>query len=447
MLLLVFFGSYTLFPAFCNAQEWIITTYAGNGTGSYGGDSGMAKMAGLVNPSGVAVDNKGNVYIADQNNNRVRKVKAAGIITTIAGTGFYGYSGDGGLGDTAKVSAPTGVAVDRRGNVYIADQFNNVIRKLDTNGIITTVAGNDTLGFGGDSGLAIHAMLYHPVDVGIDTIGNFYIIDQDNHRVRKVDTSGIITTIAGNGTPGYSGDGGPAVLAQLNFPAGGGQVDKYGNVYIADFYNNRIRMVNTSGIINTVAGNGTAGFGGDGGPADSAEIFNASAVALDDSGNIYISDFYNNRIRKVTAATGTINTIAGNGTGGYSGDDSVATNGEIFHPQGVAVDDSGNVFIADYDNHVIREVTKRYTTSVNNLLVAPIRIFPNPSQGQFTIRLSNDGKQYRVDIRNIKGENVYKSIINSYNNNIYIDDQPDGVYILYVTTDDYSAVQKLVIRH
>lgn len=444
---LSFFGSGIFCAVHCDAQTWIITTYAGNGAGSYGGDSGPATLAGLVNPSGVAVDRKGNLYIADQNNQRVRKVNAAGVITTIAGIGTFGYSGDGGLADTAKISAPTGVAVDKHGNVYIADEFNNVIRKVDTNGIITTVAGNDTLGFGGDSGLAIHAMLWSPADVAVDTNDNIYIVDQDNQRIRKVDTAGIITTFAGNGTPAYGGDSGLATAAQLNYPEGIG-VDKGGNVYIADLYNNRIRKVDANtGIITTVAGNGTGGYSGDDSLATNAALYDASAVAVDDSGNIYISDFYNNRIRKVTAATGIITTIAGNGIGGYSGDDSVATSAEIFHPQGVAVDDSGNVFIADYDNHVIREVTKRSTTYVRNFTFSPMQVFPNPSQGQYTIETAINKNQYSVVVYNINGLKVYESYINDVQNKIYIDDQPDGVYILYIKTDRYTSVQKLIVRH
>ncbi len=443
------FAGLTISTTVCDAQLWIITTFAGNGTGTYGGDGGQAKLAGLVNPSGVAVDRKGNVYIADQNGNRVRKVDTAGVITTIAGTGHYGYTGDGGQGDTATVSASTGVATDKYGNVYIADQFNNAIRKVDTNGIITTVAGSGTLGFGGDSSLATNAMLYHPVDLGLDTVGNMYIIDQDNQRVRKVDTAGIITTIAGNGTSGYSGDGGPATLAQLQFPAGGGQVDKYGNVYIADFYNNRIRKVDTAGMISTVAGNGNPGFSGDNGFADSAEIYNASAVGLDDSGNIYISDYYNNRIRKVSAETGVITTVAGNGTGGYSGDDSAAVNCEIFHPQGVAVGRSGNVFIADFNNHVVREVKRVDTGTISTGISADpqlsFNVFPNPSGGIFEV-LASGNAHLSATVCNEVGERVFEMEIDAARAIIDLSKEPEGIYILSLRSEKSTSVQKLEVR-
>ncbi len=431
--------------AVCDAQLWIITTYAGNGAGTYGGDGGPAKVAGLIDPSGVAVDRKGNVYIADQNSNRIRKVDAAGVITTIAGKGTFGYDGDGGPADSAHLSGPTGVAVDKYGNVFIADEFNNVIRKIDTAGIITTVAGNDTSGFSGDSALAIHAEMWSPADVAVDTFGNLYIVDQDNNRVRKVDTLGIITTLAGTGAPGFNGDTIAASTAQLNFPEGIA-VDKTGNVYIADLYNNRVRKVDAvTGIITTVAGNGTGGYGGDDSLAINAELYNASAVAVDDSGNIYISDFYNNRIRKVRAATGIITTIAGNGTGGYTGDDSLAINGEIFRPQGVAVDSSGSVFIADFDNHVVREVTRVDTVSTTGagiLSQLSVNIFPNPSEGKFTVQMNG---KVQVTIYNELGERVFETEHNAFQWDIDLSRQPAGIYILYLRSDKNTSVRKMEI--
>ena len=246
-------------------------------------------------PIGVAVDSAGNLYIADSDNNRIRKV-SNGVIATVAGNGTPAFSGDNGPATSAQLSAPIGVAVDSAGNLYIADSSNDRIRKV-TNGVITTVAGNGTLGFSGDNGPAISATLNAPNGVAVDSAGNLYINDCGNYRIRKV-TNGVITTVAGNGTLGFSGDNGPATSAQLNSPSGVA-VDSAGNLYIADFGNNRIRKV-SNGVIATVAGNGTQGFSGDNGPATSAELSYPEGVAVDSAGNLYIADTDNYRIRVLT---------------------------------------------------------------------------------------------------------------------------------------------------
>ena len=335
-----------------------INTIAGNGTYGYSGDGGAAISAEIWYPSGVAIDSSGNVYIADQDNYRIRKVTAStGIISTIAGNGTYGYSGDGGAATSAELKVPSGVAVDSSGNVYIADSYNFRIRKVTAStGIISTIAGNGTGGYSGDGGAATSAEV-EPVGVAVDSSGNVYIVDQFNQRIRKVTAStGIISTIAGNGTRGYSGDGGAATSAELNYPSGVG-IDSSGNVYIADTQNDRIRKVTAStGIISTLAGNGTAGNSGDGGAATSGELNYPSGVGVDSSGNVYIADSGNERIRKVTTSTGIISTIAGNGTGGYSGDSGAATSAELANPAGVTIDSSGDVYIADATNMRVRAV-------------------------------------------------------------------------------------------
>ena len=222
----------------------------------------------------------------------------AQIIKTVAGNGTYGYSGDGGIADSAKLNSPFGVAVDASGNLFIADEYNKVIRKVSTNGIITTVAGNGTYGYSGDGGSATSAKLNYPTGVAVDASGNLFIADEENHRIRKVSTSGVITTVAGNGTKGYNGDGGIADSAELYYPTGVA-VDASGNLFIADYNNHRILKVSTNGITTTVAGNGTPGYSGDGGSADSAELYYPSGVAVDASGNLFIADLNNNRIREV----------------------------------------------------------------------------------------------------------------------------------------------------
>ncbi len=266
-------------------------------------------------------------------------------IETVAGNGTPGYMGDGGAGISAQLNQPYDVAVDGASNVYIADTANYVIRKLDAStGIITTVAGNGMAGYSGDGGAATSAELNAPKSVVVDIAGNLYIADTGNNVIRKVDAStGIMTTVAGNGKAGYSGDGGAATSAQLNTPYGVA-VDIAGNLYVADVENHVIRKVTVStGIITTVAGNGKAGYSGDGGAAISAEMSSPEGVAVDSLGNLYIAVFGNCVIRKVAASTGIITTVAGNGTAGYSGDGGAATSAEMNYPGGIAVDGAGNL--------------------------------------------------------------------------------------------------------
>jgi streptogramin lyase len=343
-----------------NASTHNISTVAGNGSASYNGDGILATSASLYVPEGVAVDGSGNIYIADTYNNRIRKVNASThIISTVAGTGTYGYNGDGILATSATLSHPFGVAVDGSGNIYIADTYSYRIRKVDTSETITTVAGDGAYGYSGDGATATSASLSNPYGVAADGSGNLYIADTYNQRIREVDAiTHDITTVAGNGSSGSSGDGGTATNASLSYPRSVA-VDGSGNIYIADTSNQRIReVVHSTGNITTVAGNGTYGYSGDGGPAASAKLANPYGVAVDGSGNIYIADTDNNRIRKVDATTHDITTVAGNGTGGFSGDGGPATSATLTSPYGVAVDSSGNIFIADTFAHRIREVDR-----------------------------------------------------------------------------------------
>ena len=300
--------------------------------------------------------------------NLIYAIGSNAIITTIAGIGTSGFSGDGGLATEAQLDSPTGVALDKAGNLYIADRYNHRIRKvIAATGVITTVAGSGPTdpgsgGFSGDSGLATDAQLNLPADMAVDEVSNLYIADSLNNRIRKVIiATGVITTVAGTGIAGYGGDNGPATEAQLQGPLGVA-VDQIGDLYIADANNHRIRkVIAATGIITTVAGSGVAAYGGDNGPASDAQLNYPIRVAMDEAGNLYIADAYNHRIRKVIAATGIITTVAGSGptgpgNGGFSGDGGPATDAELNFPSSVAVDGQGNLFIADNSNHRIRKV-------------------------------------------------------------------------------------------
>ena len=338
----------------------------------YSGDGGAATNALLMGPSGVAVDASGNLFIAGDGSQRIHKVDTNGIITTVAGNGYgeYAYqnlwfSGDGGIATNAELNLPNAVAVDANGNLFISDFYNGRIRKVDANGIITTVAGSGNGTFSGDGGAATNATLGWPTGVAVDGCGNLFIADFENQRIRKVDTNGIITTVAGNGTNSFSGDGGAATNAALNSPYSV-TVDTSGNFFIADSGNQRIRKVDTSGIITTIAGNGTNSFSGDGGGATNAALSSPRGVVVDTRGNLFIADYVNNRIRKVNT-NGIITTVTGNGNssyndlggfvpGGFSGDGGDATTAALFNPCELTLDTSGNLFIADSGNQRIRKV-------------------------------------------------------------------------------------------
>jgi uncharacterized protein (TIGR03437 family) len=333
--------------------------------------------AGLLGPSGLAFDMSGNLYVAElgdwsdalqivassptsyvgRSGRRLRKVAPDGAIATAAGNGTEEYSGDGGPSTAAQLDAPWGVAADSRGNVYVADSGNHTVRKIAPNGIITTVVGTAVRGYSGDGGPATHAQLDQPLGIAVDGAGNLFIAECLGARIRKVSLTGIITTVAGSGASGYSGDGGPAVKAQLACPHGVA-ADASGNLYIADTGNQRLRKVSADGLISTIAGNGSNGFAGDGGPALNARLFAPTSVALDATGNLYIADTGNNRIRRISP-DGTINTVAGGGRSSLTaGNDGIpATTAALGGPQGVAVDSRSNIYIGDTQGNHVRRVS------------------------------------------------------------------------------------------
>jgi uncharacterized protein (TIGR03437 family) len=327
--------------------QGVIQTVAGTGTCCKGNDGLPATQAWLTGLSGITLDHAGKLYILDSAASTVRVVNSAGIIGTVAGNGTAGFSGDGGQATNAQLfaTAHSGVAVDKDGNLFISDGNNHRIRRVNTAGIITTYAGNGTPGFSGDRGPAVNASLNYPAGIALDKDGNLYIADSSNSRVRKVGTDGIISTVAGNGNVVISGDGGPANLAAVDRPEGV-TVDSAGNLYIAETSDSRVRVVNRAGVISTFAGlvTKTNGFFGDGGPATSATLRGPIGLAVDGSGSLFIADNGNGRIRKVDAA-GVISTVAGSGGAGFSGDGGPATSAALGVPIAVAFDDSGSLYL------------------------------------------------------------------------------------------------------
>ena len=432
----------------------IINTIAGNNILGYSGDGGPATAASMYLASSVAVDGAGNVYFADKNNNVIRKVNTSGIISTVAGNGHGGaglgaysggYTGDGGPATDAEMFYPWAVAADVPGNLYIADRANNVVRKVNTSGIISTFAGNGYnagIGFGGytgDGGPADSAELDFPSGVAVDHYGNVYIGDSYNNVIRKVNSSGVISTFAGNHLASYSGDGSQATSAGLSDPYGIA-FDAAGNVYIADRNNFVIRKVDTAGIITTFAGNHTLGYSGDGGPATAASSGIVHGVAVDNSGNVYFSDETHSVIRKVNTS-GIISTYAGLGSPGYSGNGGPATAAKLDYPLEIALDVSGNLYIADDSSSTIR-VVSRNTTGLNTFTTSAgiIKLFPNPVTDELTIIFSRPVS--RIAITNLIGQTLYneqkdlqqKVVINLSN-------LPPAVYLIKING---SEVRKFV---
>jgi sugar lactone lactonase YvrE len=339
----------------------IIDTDAGTGVRGFSGDGGPANEADLHRPFGVAVNAAGELYIADTLNYRVRKVDASGTISTVAGDGVAGFAGDGGPATSGRLNQPQGLAFDTAGNLYIADVGNQRVRKVDTGGTITTVAGSGAQGFAGDDGPAVDAAFQFPVAVTVDADGDLFIADQNNHRIRKVDPAGTITTVAGTGVAAYSGDGGPATSAQLNAPRAL-DADADGNLYVADTFNHRIRRVDTTGTITTYAGSGIGAFYGDGGPATSAGLQHPRGLEMTAAGVLVIADTNNAAVRAVLA-DGSMITLAGYACApnwppcaGFDGDGDVPTEAMFDFPQDVAADADGVLYIADERNDRVRKI-------------------------------------------------------------------------------------------
>ncbi len=373
-----------LFPLILNGQ--IITTFVGGG--SIFCENCSATTTKIIDPSGSVFDKNGAfIFCSGLGGNRIRRVDNLGIVNTIVGDGLSGFSGDGGNAIWAKLNTPEAVSLDKFGNLYIADANNYRVRKVDVHtGIITTVAGNGTIGYNGDGILATNAQI-HPTDILLDTIGNIYIADYTSRRVRMVDINGFISTYAGTGEVGYSGDGGHATAAKLN-PTGLA-MDRDGNLYVADSYANVVRKINKSRTITTVAGNGNWVYVKDEIPATEAQI-QPNRITIDAVGNLYISDNYNKRVFRVKM-NGIIQSVAGNGVGSYTGDGGPATLASLDNNVSqLSVDSCGNLYISETSGR-IRKVTFNpeclplNVTDVNSE-VREVKVYPNPMLDELNVR-------------------------------------------------------------
>ena len=411
----------------------------------YGGDNGPATNAQLNSPRDVEVDRLGNIYIADLDNSCIRKIDPSGVITTISGIpGSPGFSGDSGMATDAQLGEPFSIAVDKTGNLYIATRANQRIRKVDPSGIITTIAGTGSVTYNGDNIPATSANLNFPTGVAVDKYGSVYICETNGFRVRKIDTSGIITTIAGTGVSGFSGDGFAATSALLSAPT---KIctDTSCNVYITDG-GSRVRKIDISGIINTVAGNGIYGSSGDGGQATNAELNGCEGVKVDNKGNIYIADGTNLKVRKVNLLS-VINTIAGNLIATGLGDGGPATTAFLLNPTGIAIDTAGNVFIADEGHQRIRK-TYAHTAGINPIgNELSTTIFPNPSKGNFIITFSAMQKQVELVVTDMMGKEIERTTRPATRQENITMDEPDGIYFLKITTPAGTETRQIIINH
>lgn len=442
--ILVFF----LLPVLASAQ--IITNFAGTGSSVFSGNGIPATAAGIPNPTGLVFDKYGNCYLGDWiNSYRIRKISSGGGITTIGGTGVSGYNGTDIPATAAKIGGPLGITLDTLGNIYFADNQNHIIRKIDVStNIIRTIAGT-TSGFSGDGGIATSAQLYNPQDVRIDKHGNVYIADLWNNRIRKVDAAGIITTIAGGGTG--VGDNGPATAAQLISPYGLA-LDDSGNVYIAEtassIITNRVRKVNVvTGIITTIAGNGSSTYAGDGVPATAVSM-SPRQIAFDTSGQLYISDLGNNRIYRIDHS-GILHLVAGNGTSVSSGDGGPATGASIWDPGGITFDPCSNLYIGDLGGRRIRKVTFNPTCNMESLKAEVVStgknvsVYPNPAKDELHIENIKPNTEYKL--YNVVGAVMQQGVLPHSINTISIQHLPHGLYLLALTDGEgMRTVHKIV---
>lgn len=423
----------------------VIHTICGTGVTGSNGDSGPATAAQIMIDNGIYVDNAMNVYLGGTEN-KVRKINGAtGIITTIAGTGTAAYSGDGGPATAAEINSSCGLTMAPDGNIYFSDVMNRRIRKINTTtGIITTVAGGGTGGLI-EGGPATAESTLLPTAVKFDNLGNMYIADCGGGRIRKVNSMGIITTFAGNGSFASYGDGGPATAAGINNPYDF-CFDAAGNMYISDELGHKIRKVSsTTGIITTIAGTGTSGYSGDGTAATGAMITNPLSICLDHSGNLIFSDCENNRIRCINLSTGIISTVSGDGLAIDEGDGGPATAARLNHPEALFCDTLGRIYIG-CEFYRVRRIDNGGTTGVMTEQPFISSLYPNPSTGTFHVTFPGAALRDLV-ITDVAGREIWHSRCNEKEITLDLNNQPDGFYQLKVANGNKVNSQKIVVKH
>jgi trimeric autotransporter adhesin len=420
-----------LLSAICKGQ--IITTIAGNGAGGSEIEGAPATNARLFSVSFCTWDKAGNLYFNERVKNRVRKITPNGFTVTVAGNTTFGYSGDGGQATNAQLYSPCGITIGKDGNLYICDLNNNRIRRVDLNtGIISTFVGNGAAGYSGDGGAATTAMLNGPTDICSDKQGNLFFTDRVNRVIRKI-SSGMITTYAGTYNElGYEGDGGPATLARLGITEGICS-NNSGDIFVCN--GTKIRKIDaTTHIITSVAGTEAGGYNGDLIAATSANLYHPTDVAVDYENNVYIADTYNNRIRKVNTS-GTINTVTGDGTTGFSGDGNAAFTGKLNLPEGVTFDTCWNLYIGDLGNNRIRKIALNpdcIPMAVAEVTETTPTIYPNPATETLTI---NAGVAIaHISISNAMGQQVLELHPTGGKKSVEANVQhlPPGMYIVRV---------------
>jgi sugar lactone lactonase YvrE len=430
-----------LLPLFLQAQ--VIVTVAGTGLGGYDGDGGPATNAKLHYPVALAFDKDGNLYVTDEGVYRVRKIDPAGIITTIAGTGTYGYCCDGGPAVMARIGFINGIAADQHGNIYLADGGGSHIRKITTDGIIHTIAGTGATGYNGDGIPATDAEFNGVVGVAIDDTGNVYACDIYNYRIRKISPGGIITTIAGTGIDGFTPDGARADTSAIG-DSYCVQVDISGNVFFKD--KDRIRKIASgTGILTTIAGNGTSGYSGDGGAATNASISTAK-FAVDTSGNLYLGEETSKRVRKVNTEGG-ISTIAGCGVTGFDGEGISALLAKMSYAIGVAIHPDGEVYFADKGNSRVRRITYDWVGVQNEPIISEdLHVFPNPARSNVSLQVITTDKAARITVKNATGAVVYEQLIPANKPVTIAAPWPAGVYMVTAATESKTITRELIVQ-
>jgi sugar lactone lactonase YvrE len=435
-----------LFSVSLHAQNGIITTIAGSGSAGFSGDGGQALLAEFNRPSGIAVDTLGNIYISDRDNNRVRKIDVNGVVTTIAGTGNAGSSGDGGPAISAELNKPKGIVLDAQGNIYVAEFAGHRVRKIDVNGNISTYAGTGISGYNNDNIQANTAMLKEPRNLALDAAGNLYIGEYTGYRIRKVSPAGIITTVVGTGYSGSITDGTPAISSPIDLVSGIA-IDDTGNIYFSGQYSSRFYKVNTAGNVYKIAGLWQMWSNGDGGPALQAGLDNPADVLADTSG-VYLIDQGDFRIRKINGQ-GIINGFAGNGNQGFSGDGGAAINA-MMEPAGFAKDRWGRMYIADGGNNRIRMIdTAQAPVSIQAIAAdaEEILVYPNPARsGVVEINIPGNIKAHtELIVMNVAGQEIKSIPVESGGRQKMELNIAAGSYFLVIKSKERNWLGKLTI--